>query len=252
MEIVWQIVSGFPMLLELLIIGAVCVVAYAVGFVIWLFCRYRKCTYYKDTGNNYLYIRFLDHGKYGEYLTYKKLSSYEKDGASFLFNAIIPREDGKTSEIDVMMICRKGIFVFESKNYSGWIFGDEGQKMWTQSLPQGQGRKSRKERFYNPVMQNRGHIKHLTAFIKREIPTFSVIVFSERCELKKITLVSNDIPVIKRDSLPACVRSILTEKPDALSPDDISELYSLLHPYTQLGEEALKKHIEDIKSDIAE
>ena len=252
MEIVWQIISEFPMLLELLIIGVVCVVAYVVGLVVWIFRYYRKTTYYKDTRNGYLYIRFFDHGKYGEYQTYKKLSSLEKDGAKFLFNAIIPREDGRTSEIDVIMLSQKGVFVFESKNYSGWIFGDESQKMWTQSIPQGQGRKSRKERFYNPVMQNRGHIKYLTSFIKREIPTFSVIVFSERCELKKITLHSSDIPVIKRECLFDCVMKILAEKADALSSDDVSEIYSLLYPYTQLGEEALKKHIEDIKNDIAE
>ena len=35
------------------------------------------------------------------------------------------KEDGETSEVDLIFITQKGIFVFESKNYSGWIFGDE-------------------------------------------------------------------------------------------------------------------------------
>lgn len=39
-----------------------------------------------------------------------------------LRNIYVPY-NGKTSEIDVLMIREKGIFVFESKNYSGWIFG---------------------------------------------------------------------------------------------------------------------------------
>ena len=52
---------------------------------------------------------------------------------------------GKTTEIDLLMIHEKGIFVFESKNYSGWIFGSEDQLKWTQCFKSGQ-----REHFYNP------------------------------------------------------------------------------------------------------
>ena len=72
----------------------------------------------------------------------------------------MPKENGETSEIDVLMIHNKGIFVFERKNFSGWIFGNEIQRMWTQTLPKGRGR-SHKESFFNPIMQNRTHIKTL-------------------------------------------------------------------------------------------
>ena len=44
------------------------------------------------------------------------------------------------------MIHEKGIFVFESKNYSGWIFGSADQLNWTQSLQNGE-----KHHFYNPI-----------------------------------------------------------------------------------------------------
>ena len=39
----------------------------------------------------------------------------------FLFNLYVPRDNGKTSEIDVIMLHPKGLFVIESKNCSGWI-----------------------------------------------------------------------------------------------------------------------------------
>ena len=42
-----------------------------------------------------------------------------------------------------------------------------------------------KNRFYNPIKQNKTHIKWLGQYLKEEIPLFSVIVFSERCELEK-------------------------------------------------------------------
>ena len=63
----------------------------------------------------------------------------------------MPRDDGETTEIDVLMLHTSGIYVFESKNYSGWIFGDEKSKTWTQTLPNGRGRRAQKERFLNPI-----------------------------------------------------------------------------------------------------
>lgn len=66
-------------------------------------------------------------GKYGETLTVRKLKKVKllgRDG-EILRNVYIPKDNGETSEIDVMFITQKGIFVFESKNYSGWIFGEE-------------------------------------------------------------------------------------------------------------------------------
>ena len=76
----------------------------------------------------------------------------------------------------------KGIYVFESKNYSGWIFGSEDQQQWTMSL-----NAHTKERFYNPVKQNRAHVRALAAYLGLPESAFmSFIVFSERCELKKV------------------------------------------------------------------
>lgn len=65
-----------------------------------------------------------------------------------LRNVYLPKDNGETSEIDVLYITQKGIFVFESKNYSGWIFGDEKGQYWTAMLPNRQ-----KNRFYNPIKQ---------------------------------------------------------------------------------------------------
>ena len=159
---------------------------------------YRRTDYYKSTKNPYLTVRF-DAGRMGEYLIYKYLRDYEKDGAKFLYNCYLPKNQEETTEIDVLMIHTSGIYVFESKNYSGWIFGSEKQKTWTQSLPS--GNKSKKEHFLNPIMQNNLHIKCLKEYIGEDYPIHSIIVFSERCTLKQINLVSDDIKVIKRDQV---------------------------------------------------
>ena len=43
-----------------------------------------------------------------------------------------------------------------------------------------------KNRFYNPIKQNRTHIKWLQKYVGEDVPLFSIIVFSERCELKNL------------------------------------------------------------------
>ena len=83
-------------------------------------CLYKKTAYYQITGYPFLSV-VLDLGRYGKYLTYKCLRSYEAKGAKFLFNCYLPRDNGETTEIDVLMIYKSGLYVFESKNYSGWI-----------------------------------------------------------------------------------------------------------------------------------
>lgn len=214
--------------------------------------RYMRSTYYKAT--KLPYIRLLrDLGKYGEYLTYEKLRSFEKRGARFLFNLYLPKKDGGTSEVDVLMLSAKGLFVFESKNYSGWIFGNEDKKTWCQSLPVWRrGRKSQKEFFYNPIWQNRSHINHLRGLVGDDIVMHSVIVFSERCTLKDITVYCPDINVIKRDRLAEVVNDIWNaDRDDVMSPEDISGIYDRLYPYTQVSDEQKAQHIIDINEMLA-
>ena len=91
-----------------------------------------------------------------------------------LRNIYVPKNNGETSEIDVVFITQKGIFVIESKNYSGWIFGDEKSAYWTAMLPD-----KSKNRFYNPIKQNSTHIKWLGQYLQNSVPLFSVIAFSE-------------------------------------------------------------------------
>ncbi len=183
-------------------------------------------------------------GWYGEKLTERELKLVKLFGrkGKILRNIYLPKENGETSEIDVVYITQKGIFVFESKNYSGWIFGDEKNKNWTAMLPNKQ-----KNQFYNPVLQNRSHLKWLSKYIGDDIPLFSVIVFSERCELKKITIYSDDIKVIKRDSIYATVRNIWNEKPDAVTDEKLEELYVRLQALTKVDKSVKEAHIENIE-----
>ena len=184
-------------------------------------------------------------GKRGEKLTEKELKLvrfFGRNGKT-LCNVYIPKGNGQTSEIDVMYITEKGIFVFESKNYSGWIFGDEDGQYWTAMLPNRE-----KNRFYNPIKQNRTHIKWLQKYVGDEIPLFSLIVFSERCELKKVTVDSEDIRVIKRDYTYGTVRRIWDNSESVLSENEVSELYEKLRALTNVDAAVKAAHIRNIEA----
>ncbi len=210
---------------------------------------YKKSTYYQVTKNPFFSVRF-DTGRNGEYQIYKYLKNYERKGARFLFNVYLPKEDGSTTEIDVLMLCSKGVFVFESKNYSGWIFGNAFQKNWYQTLPTGRNR-SHKEAFYNPIMQNESHIKHLRHVLQSQVPIYSVVVFSERCTLKRIELGNADVTVIKRDEISFVVSEFFKSRPDAIpTQKEIDSLYSTLYPYTQVSESVKAQHILHIEESL--
>lgn len=181
-------------------------------------------------------------GRRGEKLTERELKLVKLFGRKgrTLRNLYIPKDNGETSEIDVVYITQKGIFVFESKNYSGWIFGDEKGQYWTAMLPNRQ-----KNRFYNPIKQNRTHIKWLQKYVGEDVPLFSIIVFSERCELKKVEVESADIKVIKRDRTYAAVRDIWDRHDDAV--DDVEAIYEKLKTLTNVDAAVKVAHIADIE-----
>ena len=187
-----------------------------------------------------------DIGKYGEKLTERELKWVKllgRDG-KILRNVYLPKGEGseETSEVDVIFITQKGIFVFESKNYSGWIFGNERDTLWTATLANGN-----RNKFYNPILQNKTHIKWMREFVGDKIPLFSIIVFSERCELKKITMESMDVEVIQRDQTYATVRDIWDQNPDVLTKEEVTALYEKLYPLTQVSQEVKDKHVERIQ-----
>lgn len=217
-----------------------------VTFVLILYCWYKKSIYAKQTRNSFFKM-MLNSGAMGEYNLSRKLKKYQKDGAVFLFNTYIPKNQDETTEIDVVMICRHGVFVFENKNYSGWIYGKENQKNWCQVLPAGKG-KSHKEFFYNPVKQNKTHIKHLKTIIGQDVPIYSVVTFSNRCTLKDIS-VNNDIPVIQLNDVHKTISSIIKKNNTHIVEDaKIDELYNLLSAYTNVSEDVKRKHIENVKT----
>ena len=57
----------------------------------------------------------------------------DKEIYHLIKNVTLPTEDGST-QIDHVIVSRYGVFVVETKNMKGWIFGSPNQKTWTQKI----------------------------------------------------------------------------------------------------------------------
>lgn len=66
-------------------------------------------------------LNYENLGQFGEYSTEFALTNNNLPGNLIVLKNVYVPYQGRTSEIDLLMIHEKGIFVFESKNYSGWI-----------------------------------------------------------------------------------------------------------------------------------
>jgi hypothetical protein len=217
--------------LYLFILG-ILVITFSVRYVPYIL-KYNKSNYKYESGVGLLKYLF-DTGSFGEALIFfelEKLPMYSK----IMTNLYIPTEDG-TTEIDVVYIAPSGIYVIESKNYSGWIFGDEKARNWMAVIYK------TKNKFLNPIWQNKKHIKYLSRVLV-DVQLRSLIVFSERCELKKVNV--EDGLVIKRGKL----RKLILKESDKeiLSNQEIDDFYVKLKEYSNKSDEEKKLHIEHAK-----
>ena len=108
--------------------------------------------------------------------------------------------------------------------------------------------KNTKEKFYNPVKQNKTHIKALSEYLQIEPSKMkSYIVFSERCELKKVPENTDQYVITKRNYLLDLINRDMTDKQDILTNEEIDEIARKLEPLTNVSQEVKDKHIEDIE-----
>ena len=110
-------------------------------------------------------------GFIGEYMVSTKLSFLS--GEYHVFDNVYLENNGFSTQIDHVIISPYGIFVIETKNYKGEIYGNEEQHEWTQVLAFG----NVENKFYNPIKQNKSHIYKLQKFLPKNIDIISVVVF---------------------------------------------------------------------------
>lgn len=96
-----------------------------------------------------------------------------------LLNNVTLETGSGTTQIDHVLVADTGIFVIETKHYTGWIYGGSNQSQWTQVIFK------KKSRFQNPLRQNYAHLKALQLlFTLPENNFIPLVVFTGDAEFK--------------------------------------------------------------------
>lgn len=193
----------------------------------------------------------LNLGNTGEYLcAYAIEGSGPAERGRLYRNLIVPtgpRSRLETTEIDVVLLHPSGIYVIESKNYSGWIFGKADQRNWTVCL-----NRNTRERVPNPIRQNNGHISALMRVLDLPREAFvSLIVFSERCELRRIPDDTDSMLIIHRNRIVKMIKETSGRRGVIFTPEQMEDYRRALDSVSTLSTaDARAHHVENLKASI--
>ena len=181
-------------------------------------------------------------GSFGELKVNTRLNFLNSD-YTVIKDIIIKSSNGYTSQIDQLVISEYGIFVIETKNYKGCIFGNEKSENWTQVIYK------EKNSFRNPIKQNWSHIYALKNVLSDypNIQYFPIVVFSGNATLKKI---ESSVPVIYDNRLNSTIKRLSTIK--CLTQDEVSSIKSILESAELTEKNAKREHVKNIKKNIVE
>lgn len=160
-----------------------------------------------------------------------------------LNDLLLQYSDGNTSQIDHLVLSEYGIFVIETKNYTGWIFGTEKAEKWKQVIYN--------ETYYfrNPIKQNWSHIYALKNILKEypKINYYPIVVFSGDATLKNI---QSSVPVIYTNSLIEVIGYYSTNT--ILTSDEVQQIKKILEPSEEIIKITKNEHIQKVRDKIQE
>ncbi len=179
----------------------------------------------------------INSGSIGEWLVNRRLALFTKGGNATLYkNMLFRAENGELTEVDHLLINPFGIFVIESKNYSGWIFGGEKQAKWTQQIYRN------KSQFMNPLRQNYKHCLAVQAYLGVKEGIESLVVFHDKATFK--TRMPNNVVMLS--GMNRYIKRFTDEKFSNAQLKQLNALLSLRAEGTT--KEDYKEHVRQVKA----
>ena len=148
-------------------------------------------------------------------------------------NVIIPAKNG-TTQIDHLLVSQYGLFIVETKNKKGWIFGSENQPKWTQTLY------GKKYSFQNPLRQTFRQKKILTEFLDLDESIVHTIVYFVGDSTFKTPLPDNVI----RSRLGRYIRKFRNR---ILSPQEVDRLIRVLEQHVSGSSITTRDHVRSLR-----
>jgi len=168
----------------------------------------------------------------------------DKNEYHLIKNVTLPTDDG-TTQIDHIIVSKYGIFVVETKNMKGWIFGSKNQKQWTQQIYK------HKSKFQNPLHQNYKHVKILEATLDIESNAksdsiFSVIIFIGNSTFK--TKMPENVRFAR-----GSIEYIKSKHDIAFSEDEVADIIEQIESgRLERSFKTNRQHVEDVRKTIEE
>ncbi|MEP6836323.1 MAG: nuclease-related domain-containing protein [Gemmatimonas sp.] len=127
--------------------------------------------------------RFPKFQNRGEALVSHVLRSHFCTPDYHLMNHVTIQMDDGTTQVDHILVSRFGVFVIETKDFSGWIFAKATDRTWTQTHFR------LRFKFQNPIRQNYKHLLAVRGLLDFLPPDAikSVVVFCGDAEFKTET-----------------------------------------------------------------
>ncbi|PFN63918.1 nuclease-related domain-containing protein [Bacillus thuringiensis] len=181
-------------------------------------------------------------GKAGEKLVKRILSKLDPKSYFVLHNVTVYTEFGDTTQIDHIVIAETGVFVVETKNYEGWIYGSEKAARWTQGIFR------KKSSFQNPFRQNYKHIKAIEWVMEQQLPCIPIAVFHQKCSIKRVNVHSKDKHVLYYNHLKSCIESYTEVQ---LTNDEVNHIYQNMLRANIMDKNNEKKHVNYLQNKFA-
>ena len=176
----------------------------------------------------------------------RTVSSYLEDLPHedyLVFNDLLIRNGDYTTQIDHLIISRFGVFVLETKNIHGKVYGSGNKEFWSQYLPDWGYKRygsTQEHEIRNPLWQNAGHIKSVRRLVfGSNVPVYGIVIFPSETEVH----VTSEMPVLKMWEV---VPYIKQYREEILSTDQIGFYRRRLLEVISRTESDRKYHLENI------
>lgn len=148
-------------------------------------------------------------------------------------DVIIPSSHG-TTQVDHILVSPFGIFVVETKNYKGWIFGSADQSTWTQVIYKS------KYKFQNPLRQTHRHKKVLSKYLSVKESSIQPVISFVGDVRFKTKLPSN----VLRSGLSSYIKQF---EEVIFSDDEVERITGLLSKVKSESKISKSEHIQSLK-----
>jgi len=180
-------------------------------------------------------------GEIGEAQVASRLERLSRDNY-LVTNDLLLHDGNYTTQIDHLVISRYGIFVIETKNVHGKIYGSENKEFWSQYLPDiGYKRfgNTQMHELRNPLWQNAGHIRALRKHLGHDVPIQGIIAFSNDSDLN----ITSSQPVLYWHEVIPYIESFTTA---VLSDEEVIRINEKVQNLVDTAPESRQLHLTNI------